>query len=148
MPGGRPLKFNSVEELSDTIQEYYDTFAEGGKRHGRPQTISGLAFALDVCTQTLLNYEEKDEFFATIKRAKQLVEIDYEENLHGNNSTGSIFALKNFNWKDSQNLNLGGQKDNQLPTNCDARILELLNKGREGGAIEASGEQETSGDKE
>jgi myosin-crossreactive antigen len=50
-----------------------------------------------------------------IKTAKMRVEHYAERMLHmGKNQTGAIFALKNFGWTDSQNVNLGGQKDNPI----------------------------------
>ena len=42
-------------------------------------TISGLAVALDTSRRTLVNYEEKEEFFHTIKEAKQFIESVIEE---------------------------------------------------------------------
>ena len=101
MAGGRPLKFTSVEPMWQVAMAYITAMKEAN----RPLTISGLAYALDICTQTLINYTEKDEFFAPIKRLKQLIEITYEENLHGTTCTGSIFALKNLGWKDTQDVN-------------------------------------------
>ena len=95
-PVGRPLKFTSPVELQVRIDEYFNTLPEDQK-----PIISGLAYHLDVCTDTLRNYESKDEFFATIKRAKQRVEMSLEQNLNGNAVTGSIFSLKNnFGWVD------------------------------------------------
>lgn len=105
MAGGRPLKFTSPEALNDAAKEYFTSHLKGALNEGKPLTISGLAYSLDVCTQTLLNYTEKDEFFAPIKRLKQLIEITYEEKLHGNSCTGAIFALKNLGWKDTQEVN-------------------------------------------
>ncbi len=71
MAGGRPLKFTSIEPMWQVAMGY---LAEQ-KLANKPLTISGLAYALDICTQTLINYTEKDEFFAPIKRLKQLIEM-------------------------------------------------------------------------
>lgn len=91
---GRPLKFKTVKELQDKIEEYFNTVDI------KDWTITGLALALDTYRQTLLNYEEKDEFVDTIKKAKQMVENSYEIDLKKYGRTGTIFALKNFDWKD------------------------------------------------
>ena len=91
---GRPLKFKTVEELQEKIDDY---FADTPKDEW---TITGLALALDTYRQTLLNYEEKDEFVDAIKKAKQMVENGYELDLKKSGRTGTIFALKNFDWKD------------------------------------------------
>lgn len=131
---GRPLKFQSIEEFNSAVQKYFDSFSEGGVNERNYPTISGLAYALDVCTQTLINYTEKNEFFAPIKRAKQLVEIIYEQKLHGNNSTGAIFALKNFGWKDKSEQEIsgkgGGAIQYQNVTENDKAIIDQYIKER------------------
>lgn len=106
MPAGRPLKFKTVEEVQERIDDYFASFEEGRENHGKRYLISGLALHLDVCTQTLLNYEEKQEFFAPIKRARQRVEMAYEEMVVGQNATGPIFMLKNLGFKDSQEVSV------------------------------------------
>ena len=55
-PGGRPPKYETVEELEKIIYEYFDEC----KKEKRPYTMSGLAYALGVDRRTLLNYS-KDE---------------------------------------------------------------------------------------
>lgn len=90
----RPLKFNNLEELEKRISDYFASTPR------EEWTITGLAIALDTCRQTLLNYEEKDIFLDTIKRAKLFVENSYEIDLKKHGRTGTIFALKNFDWKD------------------------------------------------
>lgn len=99
---GRPNKFKSVEEMEQAIEEYFNYCDENGK----PYTISGLAYALDTNRQTLLDYQEKDEFSDTIKRAKAKIERFVEERLFvGSNTAGVIFNLKNnYNWKDKQEI--------------------------------------------
>lgn len=84
----------------------------------RPISISGLAVALGVNRDTLLEYSYDDEFSGTLKKARAIVEQAYEERmLRGGQGmvTGAIFALKaNFGWNDgskkddSQNLTLIG----------------------------------------
>ena len=104
MSGGRPLKFQSVEELTKQIDEYFALCEENNK----PLTITGLALSLDTNRQTLLEYEgevkgreKKDPAFAdTIKKAKLIVENGYEIDLKKSGRSGTIFALKNFDWKD------------------------------------------------
>ncbi len=95
----RPKIYTSVEEIEKDIKKY---FIECDKKK-KPYTISGLAYSLDMDRKTLLNYSKDEQFFPTIKKAKQKVECQLEENLYrlGNNS-GIIFNLKNnFNWKDN-----------------------------------------------
>ena len=111
MAAGRPPKFTSTDKMQEAIDEYFDGAAwvqVGDNNEFRP-TISGLAYALDMTTHSLRNYEEKDEFFTTIKKAKLRVEMALEERLYGNSVTGLIFNLKNnFGWKDKLEQELSG----------------------------------------
>ena len=98
---GRPLKFESAEELQDKIDMYFVKC----KEEQIPFTISGLACALDTTRRTLLDYEEKDEYSHTIKRAKAKIEAFNEQMLYSKDvpTTGVIFNLKNnYGWKDTQ----------------------------------------------
>ena len=74
-----------------------------------PYSVTGLALALGMSRQTLLEYEgevegreKKDpEFADTIKRAKLRIHNYLELNLYSPSPTGTIFNLKNnFDWKD------------------------------------------------
>lgn len=107
-PVGRPLKFGTPEELQSKIDEYFSLCEVKEK----PVSITGLAIHLDTFRQTLCNYELKDEFVDTIKKAKQKVENFYEERLTLPNVAGVVFALKNFDWSDKQEINHGGQNGN------------------------------------
>jgi hypothetical protein len=69
MTVGRPLKFKTPKEIEDKANEYFNMCDEKGK----PYTITGLAIALDTDRKTLINYGEKEEFFHTIKKVKQIV---------------------------------------------------------------------------
>lgn len=104
--GGRPLKYKTVDELEIAITNYF----ENCDRHHEPYTITGLALALDIDRKTLINYEKRDEFFHTIKKAKLRVENYLEKRLINDNSTtGIIFNLKNnFDWKDKQEIEHSG----------------------------------------
>jgi hypothetical protein len=96
MTAGRPLKFKSAEELQKKIDDYFKItpFEE--------LTITGLALHLDTYRETLCNYEKRDEFLDTIKKAKQRIENAYEKRLIKRGGSGDIFALKNFGWRDKQ----------------------------------------------
>lgn len=93
---GRPLKFKSAAELEGKIEEY---FAEC-VRTGEPLTVTGLALALDTTRDVLMDYEGKDGFSNTIKKAKLRIENAYEKRLIARGNGGDIFALKQFGWKD------------------------------------------------
>lgn len=133
-PGGRPLKFQSVEELQAKIDEYFDScdphvedvteWVQARDRSGQllkdehglnylvevthkvmtkqvPYTITGLALALDTSRKVLVEYEDKEEFSNTLKKAKQKVENFVETLLITSNPAGPIFNLKNnYSWRD------------------------------------------------
>lgn len=98
------LKYKNVEDLQKGIDEY---FAKCDKEE-KPYTMSGLACSLDIDRRTLTNYSHKDSFFPLIKRAKQRVEQQLEENalIGKGNATFTIFNLKNnYGWRDSVDIN-------------------------------------------
>src|SRR5574343_163337 len=118
MPGGRPLKFKSVEEVEAKLDAYFaacdaktSTYVtKEGERlqvpDPEPYTITGMALALDTDRKTLINYQERDEFFNAIRRAKQRCEHYAEKSLYKPKiATGVIFNLtNNYGWKDAKEL--------------------------------------------
>lgn len=125
MERGRPRKFNSPEEMQEAIDKY---FAEC-EVNQKPKTMSGLAKALDVDRKTIVNYSEKEEYFHTVKRARQEVETQNEEMLIAGkgNATGIIFNLKNnFGWKDESKV------ENNFVGNIPLVLRELKNDKSDG----------------
>lgn len=113
---GRPPAFDTPELLQEKIDEY---FREGvtvkkvviGKAPNNytidveVPTISGLAYYIGFeSRQSFYDYEQKPEFTYTIKKVRLFIEQHYEEMLQTGNTTGAIFALKNFGWKDKQEI--------------------------------------------
>lgn len=105
MPAGRPLKWTTPEALQKDIDAYFNDTPKD------EWTITGLALALDTSRQTLLDYQEKDEFADTVKKAKMKVENGYEIDLKKHGRSGTIFALKNFDWRDKQETDITTQGD-------------------------------------
>ena len=100
---GRPKAFKNVGEVEKKINAYFNYCEEKEK----PYTMSGLAYYLEVSRQTLVNYSNKDEYFDTIKKARDRVQMQLEENALSNkaNPTFTIFNLKNnFDWKDKMEV--------------------------------------------
>ena len=132
---GQPLKFKSVEELQSRIDGYFNSCWEeddkGKRTQTKPYTITGLANYLDTNRQTLLNYEDKEQYFDTIKKAKSMCEQYVEEYLFvGKNTAGGIFNLvNNYGWQNKQNTDIttGGEKLNPLEAEEKAQLLSLLN---------------------
>ena len=92
----RPPKYDTPEAMAEDLEVYF-TKCEVDKEF---PTITGLAMALDMSTEALRMYQEKDAFLATIKRAKQRVELAWEQRLLAPGS-GPIFWLKNnAGWRD------------------------------------------------
>ena len=128
---GRPLLFKTVKELQDSIDEYFEwcdnrtkkvwmekTQSESLVSDPAPYTMSGLARRLGLDRHGLLNYVERDEFYATIKQARERVHEDVETRLmDGRVQTGAIFNLKNnFGWKDERSNDLTSKGDKLEPT--------------------------------
>ena len=128
MPAGRPLKYKTPEAMQETIDLYFlacrahqtgdekllddltdDKLLIIDSIQDRMPTVSGLAYTLGMSTEAFRNYEAKEEFLATVKEAKQRIEIALEQNLYGSAVTGTIFNLKNnFGWKDKQETEITG----------------------------------------
>ncbi len=123
-PGGRPLKFKTVEELDQAITAYFRDTKED------EWTITGLALALDTTRQTLINYEGREEFLDTIKKAKLKVENGYEKDLKKHGRSGTIFALKNFDWRDRQETDVTSGGEKLLPL-----MVKFLNDKGDGDTI-------------
>lgn len=137
-PGGRPLKFQTVEELQQKIDAYFadcdphvievTEWVKAREKSGqlkkdenglsylvqvthkvmteqKPYMITGLALALGTTRETLLDYEDREQFSDTIKAAKLKCESYSEQMLFTPSPTGSIFNLKNnYGWKDKTEL--------------------------------------------
>jgi len=114
--GGRPALFVNKEDLQKKIDEYFNDGANerdfivgsGSKQQViklKVFTLTGLAYYLGFeSRQSLYDYEKLIEFSYTIKRARLRIEMNYEENLQYGNTTGAIFALKNMDWSDRQEI--------------------------------------------
>lgn len=100
--GGRPPRFKTNEELEAMVESYFLNCPDLLDDKPCP-TVTGLALYLGFCDRhSFYDYEKREEFSHTIKRARGLMERKYEQRLTTTSPTGSIFALKNFGWKDTQ----------------------------------------------
>ena len=126
--GGRPNKYQNVEELQVLIEKYFADcwekriikdnkgnvlFDADGQPlfesvQVKPYTISGLAVALDTTRALLLDYQDKAEFSYAIKHAKSRILAYAEEALYTiKNPAGAIFNLKaNWGYRDQQDINM------------------------------------------
>ena len=121
---GRPPMYKTKEEIQEKIDKYFEecegtVLTRDGEvvldKYGdpvlvgvKPLTITGLALALGFNSrQSLLNYQDKEEFVDTITRAKARVEQYAEERLFDKNgANGAKFSLANNfeGWKEKQEI--------------------------------------------
>jgi len=109
---GRPPKYETPEQLQAAIDEYFNTGVklrkvECGKAPNNwvesipVPTITGLCLYLGFeSRQSFYDLQSRSEFSYTIKRARTMIECEYEEMLSTGNTGGAIFALKNMGWSD------------------------------------------------
>ena len=129
---GRPLKFETVEELQKQIDKYFRSIRKikwadeiqrdkdgnilkdiNDKQIKKPikyyynepyPTITGMAVFLNTSRETLMDYEGRKDFSDTIKHAKDKIQASYEQSLLIRGNAGDIFALKNFGWVDKHEI--------------------------------------------
>ncbi len=109
---GRPKKYKSAKEMQDKIDAYfrscmsvkmdkygnllYDASGNPVLIQIKPFTMAGLADALDLSRQGLLNYSEEDAFSDMIARARRKCEVYAEERLFDKDGVkGAMFSLIN-----------------------------------------------------
>jgi len=143
--GGRPKLYTSVDEVASIIEEYFD-YCDNRIQHiysakadgvievmnPAPYTMSGLALALDMDRRSLLNYSKDEQFFPTIKKAREKVEADIEERMNDKQTftPGLIFNAKNnFGWVDQTKVEHSGEINrNATEEELDAIIERSTNK--------------------
>lgn len=99
MTAWQPAYYTNKEELQKEIDRYFENTPND------EIAITGLAlFLWFTSRQALINYQDKDEYFDTIKKAKLRVELAYEKRLITRGNGWDVFALKNFDWTDKQEI--------------------------------------------
>ena len=118
MKAGQPPKYKTPEELQLNIDKYFDEGVDTksvlvGKKGEQTvtkipiPTITGLCYYLGFSSrQSFYDYQEREEFSYTIKRARLFIEKEYEMQLQVGNTVGAIFALKNMGWMDKTQTDL------------------------------------------
>lgn len=94
--------YESAEVLMEKIEEYFDT------TEPKLQTRAGLCVFLGITKMTFHNYKngsQGEEIKEAIEWACTRLENKYEIDLNLRpNPTGPIFALKQYGWKDNQEV--------------------------------------------
>lgn len=76
-------------------------------RDPEPPTITGLALFLGFTSrQSFEDYEQKGKHAQLLRRARLLIEAEYEKKLHDHYTSGPIFALKSLGWNDGKNAGI------------------------------------------
>ena len=123
--GGRPRKYGSPAEFDEQVDKYYQHCVATHE----PITWTGLALYLGFYGRKEVDeYLDYDGFSHSVKRAKSMVEYAYEKRLaSGGQPAGPIFALKNFGWRDNQQIEHTGANGGPiLVSNEQKSILEKL----------------------
>lgn len=133
MPAGRPAKYKSAEKLQQKIDEYFKNPPTISKKVGDEVmevpclTITGLVLFLGFSDRrSFYDLEKKEEFSHTIKRARTFIEHEYEKQLQSGNTTGAIFALKNFGWKDKIEQEHSGRLDGSQQVTWNIQPVKAL----------------------
>lgn len=104
--GGRPRAIPSPEEFDARV----DAYVADCNTSGEPILLLGMILAIGLNSrQSLDEYQNYEGFSDSVKRAKAIIEIEYEKRLVNgtNGAAGPIFALKNFGWRDNKDVTLG-----------------------------------------
>ena len=101
---GRPRKYKTPQELAIRCDQYFN---ECMLSKTTPSIVALSLFLGFSGRQGLYDYRKRnDDFSFTVKRAISFVESIHEQNLSSRFFAGSIFWLKNENWKDKQDIEL------------------------------------------
>jgi hypothetical protein len=101
---GRPMKWSSPEDIWKRAEEYFD------ETPAELYTITGLALFIGTSKDTIWRYEKNDQFSDVIKKIRTVIENSYEVLLRNKGTAGSIFALKNFGWRDQSYIEQTGEQ--------------------------------------
>ena len=110
---GRPPLYSDPLLMEAKIDQYFDEcLAET-----RPPTIAGLCYFLGFCDkQALSEYEKREHFSLTVKKARLRIEMDRSERLlkSGAPTAGVIFDLtNNHGWKNPQHMKHSQDEDGE-----------------------------------
>lgn len=102
LPVGRKRLIDSPETFDKLVDSYIDLC----KQANEPILLTGMILSLGLNSRdSFYEYQKYPEFSDSVKRARMLIEMEYEKRLNsGSNAAAPIFALKNFGWTDKQEL--------------------------------------------
>ena len=123
------LKYDNVDDLENGIDKYFQEQDEKGK----PYTMEGLAYSLNIDVKTLSNYGRNENYFPSINRARQKCLVYKSERLYDKDGVnGAKFDLINnsermggLRYSDRQEMAVTADIAPDLDT-LNARIKDLL----------------------
>ncbi len=102
---GRPRIIESPAEMECLVEEYVTKCHE----EEEPLTLTGMILHLGLSSRESLDlYGERPEFTDSVKKAKLVIENQYERKLDRDKPAGAIFALKNMGWSDRREVEFRG----------------------------------------
>jgi len=115
-PAGRPRVIKSPEQFDELVNKYIADCQNAD--NPKAITLTGMILSLGLTSKEgFYEYQNYDGFSDSVKRARLIVECEYENRLVvGTNAAAPIFALKNFGWADKQDINLGNIDDKPFQT--------------------------------
>ena len=121
---GRPRAVSSPEQFDTLV----DSYIELCRNANEPILLTGLILSLGLTSKEgFYEYQNYDGFSDSVKRARLLIESEYEKRMvTGTNAASSIFALKNFGWMDKHPTSLDDLQAEKLK-----RELALTENGLE-----------------
>lgn len=110
--GGRPPLWTDPKKFDAAVKAYFNN-------KSITHTWTGLALHLNFCSrQSLEDYKKVEGFKESIKFALLKIENKYEERLNESKvPVGAIFALKNLNWADKQEIKHVDQPNTSVTVN-------------------------------
>ncbi len=126
LPPGRPRKIDSPEKMDRLVDEYVSSCQD--VNNPKAITLTGMILALGLNSRESFDeYKTYDGFSDSVKRAKLIVECEYENRLVvGTNAAAPIFALKNFGWKDKQEVEVNDRRSAAVSLEDEAKINSNL----------------------
>jgi hypothetical protein len=127
--GGRPLAFESVEQIQRDCSSY---LKEREEKQLIP-TMTGLARSLGISRITLWKYGQGEmttevEFINALKPFLSIVAEAWETRLGGANSAGAAFWLKNHGWVDRTETKVEHSGQVTQVTESTEEVLKKVNE--------------------
>ena len=122
--GGKPLIFDTPEQLDEQIKAYFRYCDENDK----PYTIAGMAVWLDVDRQTIYNYAKREKYFDIIKKARDVILASWEERVIAEGKPGQIFIMKNYGYTDMNEQQQAKVKADTEQTKAKTKLIKETTK--------------------